>query len=386
MFSREKKTLLAEWWWTVDREMLGALMLLLTAGIVMSFAASPAVAERLGKDDWYFIVRHIGYTVPTLMVLVGASLMTPRQARIGGLVLLLGSIFLLGLTVLVGTEVNGSQRWLSFGGLSIQPSEFVKPGFAIIAAWLISEKFKRQNVPSHTITLVLLAIISGLLILQPDIGQTALVVMTWAGLLFIAGISWWVIIALVGLSGAGFVAAYVFFPHVARRIDSFINPGVGDNYQIDKALQSLSEGGWFGRGPGEAVAARALPDAHADFVFSAAAGEFGILFSLALVVVIVFVVTRGLWRAQALPNMFSRLAASALALQFGLQAVINLAVNLNLVPPKGMTLPFVSYGGTSMIAIAFGMGVVLALTRRNPREAIASGLPLNRVAAQQPAQ
>jgi cell division protein FtsW len=380
MFSREKKTPLAEWWWTVDRELLTGLIVLMGVGFVLSFAASPAVAVRLGFDEWHFVVRHFLFAVPAVGVMIAASLMTARQARMVALIILLGSIVLLGLTLIMGTEVNGSTRWVGVAGLTIQPSEFAKPAFAIIAAWLMAERLKRQDVPGHLTAFVLLGIVCGLLVLQPDVGQTALIVLTWAALLFISGISWWIIGALAGFAAGGFVAAYVIFPHVARRIDAFMSPEVGDTYQVDKALQSLIEGGWFGRGPGEAVANRTLPDAHADFVFSAAAGEFGILFCLALVVLIGFIVVRALGRAQALPDLFARLAASALALQFGLQSAINLAVNINLIPPKGMTLPFVSYGGTSMLAVAFGMGVLLALTRRKPLEVIATGLPMQREA------
>ncbi len=380
MFSRDSKSALAEWWWTVDRELLAALMALIGVGIVMSFAASPAVAERLGLDEWHFIIRHVLFAVPAVAVMVGASLLTPHQARLAALGVLVVSIVLLALTLVWGTEVNGSTRWLSVIGFSIQPSEFVKPAFAVIAAWLMAERMRRRDVPGHALTVGLLVVIVGMLVVQPDVGQTTLLILTWAALLFIAGISWWIIGVLAASAAGGFTAAYVLFPHVSRRIDAFLSPDSGDTYQVDKALQSLVEGGWFGRGPGEAVANRALPDAHADFVFSAAAGEFGIVFCLALVVLIGFVAVRGLSRAQALGDLFSRLAVSALALQFGLQSAINLAVNINLIPPKGMTLPFVSYGGTSMLAVAFGMGVLLALTRRKPQEAIASGLPLGREA------
>jgi cell division protein FtsW len=232
---------------------------------------------------------------------------------------------------------------------------------------------------------LMLIIVAGLL-LQPDIGQTALMLATWAALLFVAGISWWIIAALAGGGLALLYGAYVFFPHFAKRIDTFINPEDGNTYQIDKALSSLLEGGWFGRGPGESIAKKLIPDAHADYVFSAAAGEFGILFCLVLVGIIGFIVIRGLIGAQRQQSLFARLAVSTLALQFGLQCAINLSVNLNLIPPKGMTLPFVSYGGTSMIAIAYGMGLMLALSRRKPEERMATGLPAYRSAVVAPAE
>lgn len=378
MFSRARKTVLAEWWWTVDRQLLVALILLLFVGVVLSFAASPPVAERLGLSQWHFIIRHITFTVPAIAVLIGTSFLSPRQARFSALAVLIVSIVLLYATIGFGVEVKGARRWISLFGQSIQPSEFVKPAFAIIAAWLYSEKLKHPDMPADKLVLVLLGLIVVALLLQPDIGQTALMILTWTTLLFLSGISWWLIFLLMGFAMAAAFGAYLFFPHVARRIDTFINYESGSSYQIDRALQSLLEGGWFGRGPGEAEAKRYLPDAHADFVFSAAAGEFGILFCLVLVGLIAFIVIKALGDAQAQSSLFARLGAGALAAQFGLQAGINLAVNLNMLPPKGMTLPFVSYGGTSMIAIAYGMGLLLALARKKPEERLASGLPAYR--------
>jgi cell division protein FtsW len=350
--------------------------MLLACGIVLSFAASPPVAERLGFDSWHFIVRHAAFAVLAVPVLVGASFLNRRQARIAALALLAISIAMIWATLRFGTANNGALRWLILFGQSIQPSEFAKPAFAVIGAWLFSESMIQGNVPGRIIATGLLGLIVAPLLLQPDVGQTILVVLTFSALLFLSGISWWLIGALFGAAVAGAVGAYMFFPHVARRIDSFLNPDAGDTYQVEKAMASLHEGGWLGRGPGEAVAKRYLPDAHSDYIFSAAAGEFGILFCLVLVGLIAFIVLRALTNAQNQTNLFARLAASVLAIQFGLQSIINLMVNLDMVPSKGMTLPFVSYGGTSMIAVAFGMGLMLALTRRKPEEYLKSGVGL----------
>lgn len=374
-FSRERKTLIAEWWWTVDRELLIALVALMGFGVLLSFAASPPVAERIGLGPWYFTQRHVMFCVPALAVMFGASLVNAKWVRIIALVTLVGGIVLLAMTLRYGVEVKGARRWVSFMGQSLQPSEFVKPAYAIMAAWFISERMKRKDVPGHILALGATVIIVSLLLLQPDVGQTALMVATYGALLFLSGISWWVIFGLcVGAMGLG-VVAYLAFPHVASRIDTFLNPEA-ESYQAERAVESLLEGGWFGMGPGEGIAKRYLPDAHADFVFAAGASEFGIVFCLMLVCLITFIVIRALNLALAQQSLFNRLAASALAVQFGVQSTINLAVNINLVPPKGMTLPFVSYGGTSMIAIALGMGLLLALTRRKPEETFATGLPI----------
>jgi cell division protein FtsW len=387
MFSRERKTPIAEWWWTIDKSLLAALILLMLVGVLLSFAASPPVAERLGLGPWHFIVRQAIFAALALPVMLAASFLPHRAARWTALGVLVASIIMLWLTLRFGVEVKGARRWISIAGNTVQPSEFVKPAYAIIGAWLFAEAMKQKGVPARILaTGIMLSIVGGLL-LQPDIGQTALVLATWGALLFLSGISWIVIFGL----GAGAVGllfgAYMFFPHFAKRIDTFINPeGGGNTYQVDKALGSLLEGGWFGRGPGESLANKVIPDAHADYVFSAAAGEFGILFCLCLVALIGFIVVKALIGAQQQSSLFARLAASTLAIQFGLQCSINLAVNLSLIPPKGMTLPFVSYGGTSMLAIAFGMGLMLALTRKKPEERLASGLPVYRTAVLSPAE
>ncbi len=379
MFSRERKTPIAEWWWTIDKTLLAALILLMAMGMLLSFAASPPVAERLGLGPWHFIIRQAMFAAMALPVMLAASFLPHRPARIAAVVVLVVSIILLWLTLKFGVEVKGAKRWVSIAGNTVQPSEFVKPAYAVIGAWLFSESMKRPGIPARIIaTLVMFSIVGGLL-LQPDIGQTALVLATWGVLLFLSGISWFVIFGLGGVAVGLMFAAYMLFPHFAKRVDTFINPdGGGNTYQVDKALGSLLEGGWFGRGPGESLANKVIPDAHADYVFSAAAGEFGILFCLCLVGLIAFIVIKALIGAQQQSSLFARLAGSTLAIQFGLQCSINLAVNLSLIPPKGMTLPFVSYGGTSMFAIAFGMGLMLAFTRKKPEERLATGLPVYR--------
>lgn len=388
MFARERKTPIAEWWWTIDKSLLAALILLLMAGVMLSFAASPPVAERIGLNPWYFIIRQAMFAALAVPVMLGASMLPHRAARWVALGVLVLFVVLLWLTLRFGVEVKGAKRWISLAGNTVQPSEFVKPAFAVIGAWLFAESMKHKGIPARLMaTGIMLFIVAGLL-LQPDIGQTALVLATWGALLFLSGISWFVIIALGGGAVGLLFAAYSIFPHFAKRIDSFLSPEDSQHgsYQMEKALASLREGGWFGRGPGESIANKAIPDAHADYVFSAAAGEFGVVFCMGLVALIGFIVVKALMGAQQQSSLFARLAASTLAIQFGLQCGINLAVNLNLIPPKGMTLPFVSYGGTSMLAIAFGMGLMLAFTRKRPEERLVTGLPAYRGPVLSPAE
>ncbi|MBU1174493.1 MAG: putative lipid II flippase FtsW [Alphaproteobacteria bacterium] len=384
MFSRERKTPLAEWWWTVDRGLLGAFLLLLGVGVVLSFAASPAVAEAHDWGTWYFVIRQIAFAVLGGMLMIAVSVLPHRLIRVLAIAMLAGSLVLLLATLQFGEEIKGARRWLSLFGYSFQPSEAVKPAFAVVAAWLFSEWMVRRDMPGWQIATVLLAVIVAMLLRQPDVGQTALVVFTWGVLLFLSGISWWVIFGLAAIGLGGAYGAYLFFPHVTERIDAFLNQADSGVYQVEKAIGSILEGGWLGRGPGEAITKRYLPDAHADYVFSAAAGEFGILFCLLLVALIGFVALRSLRGAVQQNDLFARMAVAALASQFGMQSAINLMVNVNLIPPKGMTLPFVSYGGTSMLAVAVGMGMMLGLMRKRPEEQIATGLPAYRSALGQP--
>lgn len=362
--SRADRSSFATWWWTVDRYLLAALLTLMISGVMLSFAASPPIAERLGLDSYHFVFRHIFFAVPALFLLIGISFLNERHVRRLALLLLAGGMVMMVATLLVGFEAKGARRWISIAGFSIQPSEFVKPGFVVICAWLFSEGSKRPDIHGHAIAVGLLTLLCGLLILQPDFGQTMLVAMVWCGIFFLAGMPWFFIIGLALLSVAGILMAYTFIPHVAGRIDRFLNPEGGDTFQVDTALESFTRGGWFGRGPGEGTVKNILPDSHTDFIFAVAAEEYGIIICLVLLSLFTFVVMRGFSHALKEHDAFTRLATSGLIALFGVQSVINMAVNLHLMPSKGMTLPFVSYGGSSMMAVAMGMGMVLALTKK----------------------
>ena len=367
MVSRADRSKFAEWLWTVDHYLLAAFGLLLLAGVVFAFAASPPVAERIGVDSLYFVKRQAMFVLPALAIMLAGSLMTPRMVRRAALVVFAISVFLLIATLFMGFETKGARRWIYIAGVSLQASEFLKPAFVILIAFLLSESGRRREIPGVLFAFVLFAICAALLIAQPDFGQTMLLGLVWAGLFFLNGISWLIIVALGLIGIVGLFAAYAFLPHVTARVDRFLDPSTGDTYQIDAAMDSFLSGGWFGQGPGEGTVKRVLPDSHADFIFAVVGEEFGVIVCLLLVAVFAFIVLRGLKHASRDQDAFSRLATAGLVVLFGLQATINLAVNLHLMPSKGMTLPFISYGGSSLLSSAMTAGAILALTRRRPQ-------------------
>jgi cell division protein FtsW len=374
MYARDRSTPLSQWWWTVDRLLLAALTALILGGIILSLAASPPVATRIGLDPFHFFNRHVMFILPAFAVMIGVSFLSPRQVRRSALIMFGISVVLLAATLVFGAEVKGSRRWISILGVSVQASEFAKPAFVVVVAWLFSESARRPEMPATSLALTALLLVVALLVLEPDFGQTLLILMVWGALFFMAGMRMIWVAGLAGAAMAGLFGAYMFVPHVARRIKRFMDPASGDTFQVDMATESFARGGWFGQGPGEGTIKRILPDSHTDFVFAVAAEEFGIILCLALVALFAFIVLRALKAAYRTEDLFTRFAASGLAILFGIQSAINMAVNLHLIPAKGMTLPFISYGGSSMISLAYGMGMLLALTRqRSPIELEATG-------------
>ena len=370
MVSRAERSALANWWWTIDRWILAAVGALMVLGLVLTMAGSPPVAERLGLPSFHFVHRQALYLIPAIAVLIGASFLSPREVRRVALVVFLVSLALMLVALLYGQEIKGSRRWI-FG---IQPSEFLKPAFVILVAWAFAEAGKRRDVPANLVALLLLLVTIVPLILQPDFGQTMLVSLVWMALFFIAGLHW---LWLAGIGGAGLggaLLAYKFVPHVRARILKFIDPSAGggmiDTFQVDTALDCFLAGGWFGKGPGEGTVKRILPDAHTDFIFAVTAEEFGVLACLLIASIFAFIVLRGLYLAARNEDPFCRLAAAGLVMLFGIQSVINMAVNLHLIPAKGMTLPFISYGGSSLISLALAIGFLIAVLRKRPGTAI----------------
>ncbi len=362
--SRADTSTLGRWWWTVDRLTLLAVALLIGFGYVMMLAASPAVAERIHVSRDSFLFKQVMFLLLAAAVVVGVSLLSPRGVRRLALLGCAVALALTAMTLVTGVEIKGARRWVSLPGLSLQPSEFLKPCFAVAAAWLLAEGKRTRGFPGMAIAFALFGLIALLLKSQPDIGMLAVVTAVFFAQLFVGGLN----LFLVGVGAAGLVAsgvgAYAFFPHVRSRVTRFLDPAAGDSYQVNTALEAFGNGGLLGRGPGEGRVKDVLPDAHADFVFAVMGEEFGLVICLLVLGLFAFIVLRALLRVLAEHDEFVILAATGLVASFGLQAFVNMASSLHLIPTKGMTLPFVSYGGSSVLAVALGMGMLLALTRR----------------------
>lgn len=363
-FARTDTSTFGRWWWTVDRWTLAALAGLIFLGVILVFAASPAVATRIGLDSFYLARHHLMMLPLAIVIVIAVSLMGPRGVRRLAAIGFLVGLLLTGATLFMGSEIKGATRWISIAGFSLQPSEFLKPCFAVVTAWMFAAQNGEERVPGDMISIALYALVAGLLLLQPDLGMTFVVTATWFVQFFLAGLPllWVFALGIVGI--AGLAGAYFTFDHVAERIDGFLDPASGDSYQIDRSLEAFVNGGLYGRGPGEGTVKLHLPDAHSDFIFAVAGEELGLLVCLLIVGLFAFVVLRGLSRLMRENSQFVQLGATGLLVTFGLQALINMASSLHLMPTKGMTLPFISYGGSSLLALSLGMGMLLALTRR----------------------
>ena len=365
--SRSDTSTLGRWWWTVDRWTLLAVATLIGFGYVMMLAASPAVAERIHQSRDVFILKQVVFLALAGLVVVAVSLLSPRGVRRLA-ILGCGAALLLTLVTLVyGVEIKGARRWISVPGMTLQPSEFLKPCFAVTAAWLLAEGQRVRRFPGMILAGGVFLVIALLLKSQPDMGMLAVVTAVFFTQLFVGGLN----LVLVGIGAGGLAAAaagaYTFFPHVRSRVTRFMDPASGDSYQVNTALEAFGNGGLLGRGPGEGRVKDVLPDAHADFVFAVVGEEFGMVLCLVMLGLFAFIVLRGLLRLLVEADMFIVLASAGLVTSFGLQAFVNMASSLHLIPTKGMTLPFVSYGGSSVLAVALGIGMLLAMTRRRTR-------------------
>ena len=363
-FDRTNTSIFGRWWWTVDRLNLSALILLIAIGSVLVAAGSPPVAKRLDLPPFYFVHRHQVFLLLGVAVMLMVSLLPPVAVRRLAVIGFCCSIALMFLVPFIGVQTKGAHRWIDIIGISIQPSEFMKPCFAVVTAWVCSDHHRRVDFPGYRVAIGLYLLVVVLLVIQPDIGMTLTVTVMWAIQLFISGLPFLWVFVMIGLAVLGVLGAYHVFPHVAKRINNFLDPAAGDNYQIGRSLEAFRNGGFIGRGPGEGEVKQFIPDSHTDFIFAVAGEEFGVIACLFILCLFAFIVLRGLNQVREENDIFVVLAVVGVLVQFGIQSVINMGVAVNLFPAKGMTLPFLSYGGSSVIAIALGMGMMLALTRR----------------------
>jgi cell division protein FtsW len=352
---------------TYDRALLIIALALIALGILFSMAASPAAAARIRIEEaFYFAARQAGYAVAAVAVMLAAAALDARQLRRSATIITALALPLCALAAWIGPEVKGAQRWFDFGFVSLQPSEILKPALVVVWAWMLSESMRHAKFPGRAVAVALFALSAAALLAQPDIGQTALLALVLGPMLILSGMALRWLLSGAAAAALGAWAIYQFYPHARERIDVFFNPEGEQGYQVSRALDAIAAGGVFGRGPGEGVVKRALPDAHADFVFAVAAEEFGLIASLGLIGLFGALAFRGLSRASRLNEPFEQLAAAGLVTLLVAQAAIHIAVNLSLLPAKGMTLPFISFGGSSMIGSALGFGFCLALLRERP--------------------
>ena len=357
------KNFLWRWWRGIDQQTIIALGLLFAFSLMLVTTASPAVAMRIGLEESYFSTRQVAYLLIAATVIFVLSFMDRYLIKRGAIIGFMLSFILLILVKFFGYEVKGAKRWINIIGFSMQPSEFLKPCFSVMTAWILA--MRENNVPSFSISISLYAVVALVLITQPDFGMLIMVTAVWCVQLFISGLPiLWILIAIAG-GIMGIFGAYTMLPHVAQRINSFLDPATSENYQVTKSIAAFENGGLYGRGPGEGSVKQVLPDSHTDFIFAVAGEEFGAVVCLIIAAIFAFIVIRGLVMLVYEEDRFTILASVGLLSQFGLQSIINMGVTLNLLPTKGMTLPFISYGGSSTLSVAIGMGMLLALTRQH---------------------
>lgn len=365
---RPVEPILPKWWRTVDRLTLSAVLTLFAIGLLLGFAASPPLAEKTGFAPFHFVTRQAEFGGVALLSMVVISMMSPRLVRRLGVIGFFVAVVAVALLPVFGTDFGkGATRWYSFGFASVQPSEFLKPGFVIFTAWLMSASSEIFGPPGKRLSFLVAAGLVALLVMQPDFGQASLILFSWAVMYFVAGAPIFVLVGIVVLTLAGGTVAYEYSEHFARRIDGFLNSDIDPTTQIGHAANAIREGGFFGVGVGGGSVKWSLPDAHTDFIIAVAAEEYGLVLVLFVIALFLAITVRSMLRLIRERDPFIRLAGTGIAALFGCQALINLGVAARLLPAKGMTLPFVSYGGSSLVAAGLALGMLLAFTRTRPQ-------------------
>ncbi len=363
LFSRDDRSQISQWWWSIDRHLIYCVFLLMVIGLALVFTASAPVANRIGAGSMIFFSKHIFVLIPTIVIMLAISMLTLRRLRLVALIIFCVALIGVAMTYFVGAEIKGAKRWISLPGFSLQPSEFIKPAFALILADLLVLQRNGATIPGYLIGGIIAFITIILLVFQPDIGQTLLILTIFGMEVFLMGLPYMLVLGGIFLSVGGFIGAYFAFSHVQSRVNRFLDPASGDNYQVSQAGQAISNGGFFGVGPGEGQIKNHIPDSHADFIFAVAGEEFGMIFCMFIITIILYIIIRAAMRAIESENLFLLTATTGIITQFCVQSFVNIASSLNLIPTKGMTLPFISYGGSSMLAMGIAMGFLIALTR-----------------------
>lgn len=364
MFGRHNRNIFSAWWWTLDRLTLIAVILIMAISAIMIATASPAVAERIGLEPSYFVKRQLIFLVISIAIITLFSLFPVSWIKKISIYGFLFFLFCMILVLFFGTEIKGARRWISILGFSLQPSEFIKPFFAVLTGWILSKRYSSEDFPAFKVAILLYGVVIILLFLQPDFGMIVTISCIWGGQLFLAGLSFiWILVMSVS-AVIGILIAYMLLPHVAQRINNFLDPSLSENYQINKSIAAFINGGLIGKGPGEGVVKQYLPDSHTDFIFAVIAEEMGAITCLLVIALYAFIVIRGLVRISNQVDLFAAYSVLGLIIIFGIQSIVNIGVSMHLLPTKGMTLPFISYGGSSMLAVSIAMGMILSLTKK----------------------
>ncbi len=368
-FTRTDRSPTAIWWWTLDRVTLTLALILLVLGFFFSFSSSPVAAPHVSHyDTFYYTKRHFVFALLTAAGMIAISMLSLKGIKRVSVLVYGAAISIMGLLPIIGHSAKGGRRWLELGPIALQPSEFLKPALIVLIAWMFCEGQKGKGVPGVTVAFCLYALAIGLLLIQPDVGQSILITIAFGACFFISGVPFRWIIGMLGTAGAGLVGLFFIQPHFRNRIMGFISPDADSGFQVARAKAAIANGGLWGVGLNEGTMKRLIPDLHTDFIYSVVAEEYGLWLILIIIGIFAFIIIRGLLKAMAMQDPFRQIATSGLYIMLGMQVLINVSVNLGLIPPKGMTLPFISYGGSSMLAMGLTLGFILALTRRRQEE------------------
>jgi cell division protein FtsW len=361
-FEREKLNLVKIWWLKIDKIILGLILFLILFGLFMNFTSSPAIARRIEVEQLFFFKKHLIFASMSIFILIFFSYLRESHIRLIFVPLFFIILIILILTLYFGSEIKGARRWVSVFGITMQPSEFAKVFFVIFNAYLLDKFHNSKFYIKYGASSLACFILVFFLILEPDFGMSFIIILLWASQLFLYGLPWLAIFIISIFVVAGVILAYIFLPHVKDRVDRFFE--IGNNYQVDRSIDAYINGGFFGTGPGGGLVKQHIPDSHSDFIFSVVAEEFGLIISSIIIFIFLYLITRIIKQNNVAKGYFSYLAISGLIIQFATQIIINIGVSLGMLPTKGITLPFISYGGSSLIAMSIAFGVILALTRK----------------------